>query len=738
MSLIDRGDYSIYGVKKVKSVSSFIKMHALKSAKSRSVIMKADSTTLLNFIKDNQKNQFVIPIYQRLYSWEKEQCKELWDDIIKIGGDDKMDGHFIGSILYMLDSITHSNNTLLIIDGQQRLTTITLLLTALRDHLNDEDEFLKKFSYQKIENDYLINSDKDGDKKFRLILSESDKDTLLYLIDKDRRKPSELSSKIVENFKLFEEWVSKNTNKLETIFKGLDKLMIVEIALEKGKDDPQLIFESMNSKGIELTQTDLIRNYIVMETEIEKQEGFYNKYWGAMEEEFKQNKKWFDRFVRHYLTIKTREIPNVNKVYAALKDYWQKEGIGIEDLLKDLQKYCGYFCQIVFKKEADKDLNKALGFLVDLEMDVIYPLLLELYSDYKGGVLSKADFIPIIALIESYICRRAVCGLGTNSLNKVFPSFTRYIQKDEYFKSLKAHFGYLTEQQRFPNNDEFKDRFITINFYKFQKNGYFFERLENFDTKEPVNTKGLTVEHIMPQTLTEDTEDTEEWKRDLGENFQEIHDKYLHTIGNLTLTGYNPEYSNKSFQEKQGMEKGFKDSPLRLNQDLKDLESFGEEEIKKRANDLVDLALKIWTYPKLDAETLEKYKPKKDKKEKKVYDLSSYKFGSHSRELFDILSKKIKALDERITENFNQDYISYKFGKNFVDIVVQSKDLKLYLNMKFNELQDEKNLARDMTNKGHLGNGNIEVKLETKENIPYCLGLIKQALEKQMGGRNRQ
>ncbi|GAA7487999.1 hypothetical protein JP0001_07520 [Helicobacter pylori] len=384
--------------------------------------MEAKATTLLNFIKDNQKNQLVIPIYQRLYSWEKEQCKQLWDDIIEIGGNDKMNGHFIGSILYVLDRITHSNNALLIIDGQQRLTTITLLLIALRDHLNDEDEFLEKFSPQKIQNDYLINSDEKGDKKFRLILSESDKDTLLYLIDKDRRKPSEPSSKIVENFKLFEEWVSKNTDKLETIFKGLEKLTIVWIALKKEKDDSQLIFESMNSKGIELAQTDLIRNYIVMETEIEKQEGFYNKYWRAMEEEFKQNEKLFDRFVRHYLTIKTGETPNINKVYVALKDYRQKEGIRIEDLLKDLQKYCGYFCQIVFKKETDKDLNKALGFLVDLEMDVIYPLLLELYSDYSDGVLSKADFIPIIALIESYIFRRAVCGLGANSLNKVFPS----------------------------------------------------------------------------------------------------------------------------------------------------------------------------------------------------------------------------------------------------------------------------------------------------------------------------
>ncbi|GAA7467616.1 DUF262 and DUF1524 domain-containing protein [Helicobacter pylori] len=687
--------------------------------------MEAKAMKLLDFIGKSQEKQFVIPIYQRVYSWEKEQCKQLWDDIIKIGGNDKMDGHFIGSILYVLDGSKYSGNPLPIIDGQQRLTTITILLIALRDYLSDE---VKR---KDIENHYLINSDEKGDKKFRLILSESDKDTLLSLIDKDRRKPSESSSKIMENFKLFEEWVS-NTDKLETIFKGLEKLMIVGIALKKGKDDPQLIFESMNSKGMELTQTDLIRNYIIMETEVEKQEVFYNKYWRAMEEDFKQDKKLLDRFVRHYLTIKTREIPNVNKVYVALKDYRQKEGIEIEALLQDLQKYCGYFCQIKFKKEANKDLNKALGFLVDLEMDVIYPLLLELYSDYEERVLSKDDFKHSIALIESYICRRAVCGLGTNSLNKVFPSFTKHIQKDEYFKSLKVHFGSLTEKQRFPNNDEFKDCFITIDFYKFQKNEYFFERLENFDRKEPVNTKGLTTEHIMPQKLTE------EWERDLGENFQAIHDKYLHTIGNLTLTGYNQEYGNKSFQEKRGMAGGFKDSPLRLNQGLRDLESFGEEEIKKRANDLADLALKIWTYPNLDAETLEKYKPKKDEKEKKVYDLSSYKFGSHSRELFDILSKGIKALDERITENFNQDYISHKFSKNFVDIVVQTKDLKLYLNMKFNELQDEKNLARDMTNKGHLGNGDIEVKLETKENIPYCLGLIKQALEKQMGGRNRQ
>ncbi|OOQ11854.1 hypothetical protein B0X52_01015, partial [Helicobacter pylori] len=530
--------------------------------------------------------------------------------MIKIGGNDKINGHFIGSILYVLDGNTHSD-PLLIIDGQQRLTTITLLFIALRSHLSDEVENLEKFSRKEIENRYLINSNKDGDKKFRLILSESDKDTLLSLIDENKRKPSEPSVKIMENFKLFEKWISENTGKLETIFKGLEKLMIVWIALDKGKDDPQLIFESMNSKGIELTQTDLIRNYIVMETEVEKQKDFYNQYWRAMEKDFTQNETLFNRFVRHYLTIKTGKIPNIKKVYEAFKDYQQKEGIEIEDLLKDLQKYCGYFCQIAFKKEADKDLNKTLSFLVDLEMDVVYPLLLELYSDYRDGVLSDQDFISIIALTESYICRRAVCGFGLNGLNKIFPSFTKKIDKKQYLKSVEKHFGSLKGKQRFPNNDEFKDLFITIDFYHFKKNKYFLERLENFDTKEPVDTQKCNIEHIMPQTLTP------EWQKDLGENFEAIHEKYLHTIGNLTLTGYNAEYSNKSFQEKRDMEKGFKQSSLKLNQNLKDLESFDEKEIEKRANDLADWALKIWTYPKLEAETLEKYKPKKEKKEKK-------------------------------------------------------------------------------------------------------------------------
>ncbi len=315
-------------------------------------------------------------------------------------------------------------------------------------------------------------------------------------------------------------------------------------------------------------------------------------------------------------------------------------------------------------------------------------------------------------------------------------------------KALKVHFLSLEKTTgKFPKDSEFRDSCITIDFYKLQKIKYFLERLENFDTKEPVNTQKCNIEHIMPQTLTP------EWQKDLGENFEAIHEKYLHTIGNLTLTGYNSEYSNNSFCEKRDIEKGFKQSSLKLNQNLKDLESFGEKEIEKRASDLADWALKIWTYPILDAETLEKYKPKKEKKEKKekekyklkkekkVYDLSSYKFSSNSRELFDILRKEIKALDERVTENFMKHYITYKHDTIFASVVPLKSELTLNLKMDFSELQDEikeKLKIRDVSNIGRPCVGNMKVELETKENILYCLGLIRQALEKQMNSKNRQ
>lgn len=686
--------------------------------------MKAETIKLLEFIAKRQ-GQLVIPVYQRMYSWDIKQCLQLWEDIYKIGQSQNINAHFIGSIVFVLNDIYQiGHNELLVIDGQQRLTTITLLLIALRNVLEDKEEILGKFSKVKINNLYLINQDEYGDKKYKLLLSHADKDSLLSLIDTDKRKPNNASLRIDENFAFFEKKVSENRCDLETICKGIEKLMIVSISLG-GRDNPQLIFESMNSTGKNLTQTDLIRNYILMDLDSKKQNKMYEKYWHAMELAFPQDKleTYFNGFVRHYLTLKTQEVTNISRVYEVFKNYQQENKMDIEYLLQDLQKYCDYFCYIALKKEQDKDLKKAFESFLSLKTDTAYPMLLELYNDYVNNDLSKQDFICILSLIESYIFRRSVCGIDNKGLNRIFAVFLKNVNKEKYLESVQAQFLLFQHTKIFPNDNLFRESFIRKDFYGFALRKYAFYKLENFERKEKVNIDEYTIEHIMPQNKNPS------WQKDLGENYKNIHEKYLHTIGNLTLTGYNSEYGDKSFSEKRDMKGGFKESPLRLNESLKNLESWNETEILKRANALVDLSLKIWIAPSLDEKAFDWYQSKIKQQQ---YDLSSYSFSTNTREIFNILRNEILALDGNITENFTKRYISYKLYKGFVYIFISTSALKLYLNIDIFTLQDERKIARDVSNISTRGNGDVEVRLSSKSDIPYCLGLIRQALESQL------
>ncbi|MBX7490381.1 DUF262 and DUF1524 domain-containing protein [Helicobacter turcicus] len=697
--------------------------------------MEAKAVKMLDFMHE-PKTQFIIPIYQRTYSWDEEQCEKLWQDIWQIGTNEKK-AHFIGSVIYIHENTYHhsSINQLLVIDGQQRITTLTLLLEALREIIDDE---IEGFSQAEIRDYYLINQYGKNEEKYKLILTQNDKDTLISLIDNDKAKPKEISSKIQANFDFFKEKLEKNKDKLETICKGISKLLIIDVALERGKDDPQLIFESMNSTGKKLSQSDLIRNYMLMDLPPDKQSRFYEKYWRVMELEFGENfnktkqnkpdKQSFDYFVRHYLTIKNEgNITNLDKIYDDFKEYRQNQGITREDLLVDLQIYAHFYCTMAFGKEGDKELKSSFKNLKALDCEVAYPLLLELYRDYTENTLSKNDFLEILKLIESYVLRRAVCGIPTSALNKTFASFAKNIKKDQYLESLKAYFSLQKSNTIFPNDTKFHDALINKDdFYKFSKKSYFFDRLENLDRKERVSINGYTFEHIMPQNIDNSTE----WQKELGENWQEIHEKYLNTLGNLTLTGYNSEYSNKPFKEKQNTKGGFKESPLRLNQGLKNIESWNEQAIKQRAEELAKDALKIWLYPKVDKEILENYKPKK---EKQTYTLRDHKplQSGKTKELFEALRREIFALDENIEEEILKRYIAYKLDTNFVNIIPLQKELKLSINIYLDELDDPRGLARDVSNIGKWGNGNVEVRLDSMEDLPYCLGLIRQALEKQ-------
>jgi len=691
--------------------------------------MKATEANLLEFIK--KSNQFSIPIYQRLYSWTEKECERLWDDIITTGSRN-VPSHFIGSIMYIekgLYQITKPE-PLLIIDGQQRLTTISLLLEALARQIGDNE--IEGFSAKKIRNYYLINPLENGDRKYKLLLSQNDRNTYISIIEQ-KEYPKGFSVRIKNIFEYFTNKIDKlSENDIQNLCLGLLKLFIVDISLNRDQDNPQLIFESMNSTGKDLSQADLIRNFMLMRLDGETQKHLYEYYWRPMELEFGQEaySSYFDSFMRHYLTMKTGNIPKIDEVYEEFKNYFYNSQRDNEEELKELKKYAAYFCAMALDKEEDKKLKEAFSDLRELKVDVSYPLLLELYNDYKIDILSKNDFIEIIKLIESYVFRRAVCGIPTNSLNKTFASFGKSIIKEKYLESIKAHFNKMTSYRRFPNDEEFVTELKYKDLYNFRSRSYWLRRMENHDRKERVNVSEYTIEHILPQNnnLNHD------WRQALGPDWEKIQQKYVHTIGNLTLTGYNSEYNDNFFTDKRDMKGGFRESPLKLNRELANLDTWNEETILQRAEDLSKEALKVWQYPQLDQTILDQYRKKEETLTE--YSLDSYEFlkeGSKTRTLFEKLRKEILYLDSEITQEYLKQYIAYKLETNIVDVVPQKDKLKLFINIKYNELNDPKKLCRDVSQTGHWGNGDVEVILESEEEIDYMISLVRQAIEKQFG-----
>lgn len=691
--------------------------------------MKAVETKVLDLIK--RAPQFIIPIYQRKYSWTQPQCEQLWNDVVRAGRDETINAHFVGSIVYVekgLYSIS-SQPPLLVIDGQQRLTTVSLLLAALAETVS-ENEPVEGCSAKKIFNYYLINNLEEGELHYKLILAEEDKDTLLSLLGAPA--PMIKSERVEENYKFFKDQLQRLGDPA-IVWKGLHKLIVVDVSLDRDKDNPQLIFESMNSTGLKLTQADLIRNYLLMGLDPQSQTDLYQRYWRPMELGFGQSayNTLFDGFMRHYLTVKTGEIPRFDEIYAGFKEYAQSNNDvnqGTEALIQDINVYAGHFCAMALLKENSKELREAFADLRRLKVDVAYPLLLELYSDYVEETLTHNELLEIIRLIESYVFRRAACNIPTNSLNKTFTTFFRKIEKTNYLVSVKATFLLLDSYRRFPSDEEFKRELQVRNLYTNRLVNYWPGRLENFKRKEPIQAEEYTVEHILPQNKNL----SRAWQQELGENWKEIQEKYIHVLGNLTLTGYNSEYSDRPFIEKRDMEGGFAMSPLRLNKGLGSISKWDEAEILARGERLAENALIVWPSPSLPDEILQHYRPKH---EDTSYGIENFNYleGGTTRELFEILRQEILALDSSVTEEFLKLYIAYKAETNFVDIIPQSKRLRLSLNMEFHDLSDPRGICRDITNIGRWGNGNVEVMFEKLEDLHYIISLIRQSLDRQIG-----
>lgn len=694
--------------------------------------MKATEAKFLDFLKKSP--QFVIPIYQRTYSWTERECRQLWDDIIRTGSDDAISAHFVGSIVYIEKGLyqVSSQSPLLVIDGQQRLTTVALILEALARQLGDSEP-VDGFSAKKLRSYYLLNPLEEGERGFKLLLTQTDKASLLALVQQ-KAQPTEQSLRVTGNFAFFEEQVKNLGTNLPALCHGLAKLVVVDIALSRDQDNPQLIFESMNSTGRALSQADLIRNFILMGLEPNHQTRLYEDHWRPMEVGFGQEGygSHFDRFVRHYLTLKTGEIPNVRAVYEAFKSHARTpdiEAAGVDALVKDIHAFAGYYCAMALDKETDKKLAEAFRDLRELKVDVAYPFLLELYDDFANGRLESTDFEAAVRLVEAYVFRRAVCAIPTNSLNKTFATFGRALRKERYLESVQAHLLTLPSYRRFPGDEEFKRELMVRDLYNFPRRSYWLRRLENHGRKERVPVDEYTIEHILPQNENLSAK----WRDELGPEWHRVQENWLHTLGNLTLTGYNSEYSDRPFSAKRDMEGGFRESPLKLNEGLSDLEKWDESAIKNRAERLATVATGVWAAPSLQAEVLELYRPRREKAVGyTINDHPQLATGSSMRDLFEIFRKDILALDPCVLEEFLKLYVAYKAETNFVDIVPQKSRLRLTLNMQFHELHDPKGLAKDVTSLGRWGNGDVEVDFSSLEELPYVMGLVRQAFEKQM------
>ncbi|MBU3681100.1 MAG: DUF262 domain-containing protein [Flavobacterium sp.] len=688
--------------------------------------MKASSANFLTLIKGPK--QFVIPIYQRTYSWQIAQCNKLFNDILRISKEGNSPGHFIGSVVYFQESIHTVSDVpkLLVIDGQQRLTTISIMIAALAEFVRDNQVDIDT-NFTKLQNYYLLNAEEEGELRYKLLLTRRDKDSLINII-KGVPLGNDASLRVADNFKFFKEKI--NAENAVDIYNGIMRLFIVDVALEKDKDNPQLIFESLNSTGLDLSQADLIRNYILMGQEIKLQTELYEKYWYPMEQSYgNEYTASFDWFMRDYLSVKTGTIPRIDRVYDSFKTYASssKAPDTITEVVQDIYKFSGYYVNMVLHKEPNAELQKGFKNISKLKVDVCYPFLLPVYNDFATGTITNDEFKQIISLVENYVFRRAICGIPTNSMNKTFATIYKAIQKTDYLEGVKAAFQILDSYKRFPTDTEFEKEIVVKEVYNFRNRNYMLSKLENYKRKEFVNVDDYTIEHIIPQN----PDLSNEWQKMLGEDWKEVQSKYLHSLGNLTLTGYNSELSDKPFSQKKTMEGGFNDSPIRLNDFLRKVDIWNAENIEARAKELAEKARQIWFAPNLSQEVLDKYRT--EEKTTTVYSIEQYEhLKGEMLDLYHALKKRILNIDSSVKEEYKNRYIAFKSSTNFVDIVPQKVRLRLSLNIDYPDMIDPKGLCKDVSGLGRWGNGDVEVGISNINELDDVMELIQQAFDKQL------
>lgn len=675
--------------------------------------------------------QFIIPVFQREYRWREENCEQLWKDVVRVGSDPSLPEHFVGSVVYIgaADNAAGFNRWLLI-DGQQRVTTLTLLLTALRDHIREtgweRDE--NGPTWQMIDHYFLQNIHLKGNRLLKLHLRRHDDATLTSLITGGAR-PENPSLTVIENYDLFRRLLQEADP--QVVFNGINRLVLVDVRLDRGRDDPQLIFESLNSTGVDLSTSDLIRNFILMSLNEEDQTQLHTEYWARIDDLFRDNDRVFANFVRDYLALRDRpaKLERADRVYGAFRTAFS--GIGrnkaqLQSLLADLlHRAKQYAAFAIGTGHGPRDQAfTSLRFLSDAPAILIMRLL-EAQETHKS--MTEAELLEAVRLVESYMLRRAVMGAQNKGYTLEFAKVSYRIDDARPLASLRAALAGMPAAYAFPEDAEFERALTEENLYQKRVRFHVLDALENRDRNEQVDTAGFSIEHVMPQNRTLH----ESWRRMLGDNWQEVQQTWLHRLGNLTLTGYNSSYSDRTLEEKQTIENGFRQSPIRLSEDLRYATAWTATEMEARGKKLAARALKIWPALNADTQMIRAMARAELKSRAALRKVSDLEMSPGAQTLFELLSARIREDFPEVIEMAEKKSVSYHDPEFFVELIPRANGLSVLIGIDYNEVEGPEETVRDTTNYSFVTNasyqGGVLINLRGQDQLDQAMRVITQA-----------
>ena len=676
--------------------------------------------------------QFLIPVFQRDYSWTDAECDQLWRDILQIASDPTGREHFLGSVVHISTEDTVASFTRrLLIDGQQRVTTLTLLLAALRDHIvqtgwsGTEDGPTAR----RVEAYFLKNVEEEGRRRPKLVLRRHDQATLQAILDRNEH-PQHLSERIRDNYKWFRDRLAEVDPEL--VYRGINRLRVVDVSLNPGKDDPQLIFESLNSTGMDLSQSDLIRNFILMRLPEAEQTRLYETYWSKIEDLFRGSYRTFDAFVRDYLALRSRATKQekADEIYFTFRRTFGSIGTEpkrLDELLEDLLRFSRYHAAFSLGAPVAEPLLEPLKRLRRL-VDVPAILIMRLFECYDvHGKLDLDTFSDAIKLIESYAFRRAICGEQTRGYWRVFANLAYRIDPNCPLESLAVGLARQSDAYRFPGDAEFHQALTERDVYGKRVCFELLDRLENDGSKEPTDTSNYSIEHIMPQN--EDL--SSEWREMLGADWSDIQWQWLHRLGNLTLTGYNSKYSDRPFAEKKTISGGFEESSVWLNKHVREQAQWMPAQMKARGELLARRALSIWPRLEVDAALVRAAEIEDMQRRARRRDVGRVQMTEEARVLFKQLRVKVLEIDSDIIEIAEPQSVSYHGPEFFLEVLPRKDWINLLLALDFNEAKDPHGVAEDASQRKFFFyaqyEGGVNIPIWSTNAIKLALPIIRQA-----------